>query len=429
VSFSGNPVLLTMPDYYGTLAAARDLGGRGISVNSAGSNGGVPTAKSRYVQAHVKCPKETNPDVIHDWLIAYGKKHPGTVLYPTSDDFAWLQATRRDSLEQHFQMYSPDARAIDNVLDKRRLFEACQQVGLDAPDTHFAENEADIERAANTAHFPMLLKQRTQVFSTTKSKGSLIHRREDLLLTYMRYMEQNRHSSAVVSQMPFASWPLIQEYYPDARAGNYLVSGFVNRDYTQIVTNAAVKVLQYPRSLGVALCLEGTSLDAETTQKILALCKATGYYGVFQVEFLVANGRRMLNDFNPRFYHYMQFDIARGMPLSWFAYLGACGEETKLASEMATARERAGQPQPNTFTCRTKLHEMIWAQRLTGTMNKRDYRYWVTWYKKNRANLVMALADRNDSRPEVHMLITSILEHMRHPRAFIRNIALDRTSF
>jgi len=421
------PALLTKPNYFGTLAAARDLGKREIKVFTVGSGKGKPTSLSKYVSEHYSCSSENNPDALIEWLLRYGEQHPNTVLYPTCDDTAWLHSIHAAALARHFCMYSPGADAIKNVLDKRRLFDACLQVGIDVPNTHFAEAEADVLQVAQQANFPLLLKQRTQVFSATRTKGALIVDPDKLADAYREFMKRNPHEPNVLKHMPYASWPLLQDYYADT--GNYLVAGFVNRDHTEIVALASVKLLQYPRSLGIALCLERSPLKEETVEKLLALCKQTGYYGVFQVEYLVSNGRMMLNDFNPRFYHYMEFDIARGLPLPWLAYLGSIGEEKHLAQEIAHARANLDRDGHDTFTCRSKLFEMIWAQRLTGTMTHRDFKSWQQWYRHNKSNMVFALADAEDNQPEVGAVMDTILEHLRHPRAFIRKIALDRILF
>ena len=389
---------------------------------------GDPTSWSRYVQRHLECPHETDPDALHEWLMSFGARYPHTVLYPTNDNLAWLLSTYRDSLERHYRMYSPDAEAIENVLDKRRLFEACQYVGIDPPTTQFAENAADVQAVAACTNRPLLLKQRTQVGSFTTSKGSLVTEPRELPSRYQQFMAQNRHASAVLQRMPFASWPMLQDYYADAKTGSYMVSGFVNRAHTRIVTQAATKLLQYPRTLGIALCLESAPVSQDTIDQLMALCRKTGFYGVFQVEFLVSAGRRMLNDFNPRFYHYMGYDIARGVPLSWLAYLGACGEEARLAEEM-TQISRAMKPtDPLVFTCRLKLNEMIWAQRATGTMSHKDFRHWRSWYQCNRDRIVDGLADPEDRKPEWGAAVASTFYNLRHPRAFVRKIALDRTA-
>jgi hypothetical protein len=191
------------------------------------------------------------------------------------------------------------------------------------------------------------------------------------------------------------------------------------------VAQAAVKVLQYPRTLGLALCMETAPLDEGLKQRILALCKQTGHFGVFQIEFLVAGDRKLLIDFNPRYYHYMGFDMARGIPFAWLVQLGACGDEVALANaiEHASAHLDHG---PFAFSYRMQLSELLWAQRLTGTMSANDFKHWRSWYKLHRHHMIDAVADADDPRPERATLIAKVLTHLRHPRAFIRNIALDR---
>jgi len=419
------PALLTEPGFCGTLAAARHLGQRGVAVRTMGRALGAPTAHSRYVGRHWRSPRMDDIGRRVGLLMQIGRLHPGTVLYPTSDDFAWLQAAHATSLRRYFRMYSPEIEAIENILDKRRLSDACRQVGIEFPESCFAESRADVVAAAQSARFPVLLKQRTQIFSDTKSKGALVHRAADLVAAYDRFVAENRHAPEVAARMPFASWPIIQTFLPDAHRGSYLVSGFVNRDHSQIAAQAARKVLQYPRTLGIALCMEPAPLDDDLTARILALCKLTGHFGVFQIEFLVEGERKLLIDFNPRYYHYMAFDIARGLPLPWFAHLGACGDEAGLARAM---RESGGSldSRPSAFCFRLELAELLWAQRLTGTMSREDFHRWRRWYRTHRGHIVDAVAAAGDRWPEITAGIAKWALNLRHPRAFIRRIAFDR---
>src|SRR6185503_2657993 len=87
---------------------------------------------------------------------------------------------------------------------------------------------------------------------------------------------------------------------------------------------------------------EEAPLRTELTQKLAALCKRLGYFGVFEVEFIQADGKALLIDFNPRFYSQMAFDIARGVPLPYFIYLAACRREEELQRAVAVANERPG---------------------------------------------------------------------------------------
>lgn len=419
------PALLTETGNCGTLAAARDLGKRGIEVWTLSSDKGAPTAASRYVSKHIRSHAAVTPEQNLELLLEIGKSNPGMVLYPTSDDFAWLQSAYLDELRPWFRMYSPDGTAMENVLDKRRLFEACCEAGIESPVSYFAESLDEVADIAKRATFPLLLKQRTQIFSVTHSKGAVVRKAEELVPAYKKFVSGNQHADAVHARMPFSSWPLMQEFHTDAHKGSYLVSGFVNRDHTHIVAQAAVKVLQYPRTLGIALCMETAPLDDDLAQRILALCKRTGHFGVFQIEFLVANGRKLLIDFNPRYYHYMGFDMARGIPFPWLAHLGACGEEAALADAIEHARQHLDRNE-FTFSCRLQLRELLWAQRLAGTMSAKDFKYWRDWYKKHKHHMIDAVADPDDRKPERASALAKVMSYARHPRAFIRKVALDR---
>src|SRR3989338_8985296 len=102
------PVLLTMPDYCGTLAAARCLGKAGFEVWMAGDTAKAPALHSRYVSKKLRCPPHTEADALVGWLLMRGRAAPGLVLYPTSDDFAWLQAAHAAELSKYFRLWAPD---------------------------------------------------------------------------------------------------------------------------------------------------------------------------------------------------------------------------------------------------------------------------------------------------------------------------------
>ena len=418
------PALLTEPGNCGTLAAARELGKRGVRVWSVSANRGTPTSSSRHVSRHIQNRRAVTPEQNLELLLSIGKAEPGMVLYPTSDEFAWLQSTNIPELQSCFRMYSPDGISMENVLDKRHLFDACTAVGIESPVSYFAESLDEVQAVAEHATFPLLLKQRTQIFSITHTKGKIVRCASELIPAYKSFIARNQHADAVHARMPFSSWPLMQEFHQDAHKGSYLVSGFVNRNHTHMVAQAAVKVLQYPRTLGIALCMETAPLDDALAQRILALCKRTGHFGVFQIEFLIAGNRKLLIDFNPRYYHYMSFDMARGIPFSWLAHLGACGDEQALANAIDHAREHLNQNQ-FTFSHRLQLRALLWGQRLTGTMSVKDFKYWCNWYKQHQHHMIDAIADPDDRRPEFAAAAKELFSNLRHPRAFLRNVALD----
>ena len=95
-------VLLTCGDHLGTLAAARDLGRMGVHVLLADADADSLTARSRYVDRQFTVPGLDRP---REWLAAlleFGRREPGHVLLPTSDDVCWLLDAHRARLEPWF---------------------------------------------------------------------------------------------------------------------------------------------------------------------------------------------------------------------------------------------------------------------------------------------------------------------------------------
>src|SRR5580765_4674346 len=199
-----------MPEYCGTLAAARCLAEHGVRVTTASDRRFPPAAFSSAVARHVRCPGLGEPDALVAWLLEAGEREPRTVLYPTCDDFAWLQSVHDARLRERFATYSPSEEVIDGVLDKKRLHDACGAVGIETPETHFPESEEDAAELGALLEGPLLLKQRTQVLSRTHSKGTIVPRARDLPLAYRRFAAENAHGQAVVDRLPAAALPLVQ---------------------------------------------------------------------------------------------------------------------------------------------------------------------------------------------------------------------------
>ncbi len=419
------PILLTMADYYGTLAAVRSLGRLGIPITVAESKLLAPARWSRYVTRRVQCPDVNDAEGFLEWLVAFGEREPGHVLYPTSDDMAWLFALHRERLSRHFLMYQPHVDAIYGLLNKRRLHDLCEGVGLDVPDTWFPDDEAAIERVAAEARFPVLLKPQTQILFESHVKGAQVERASELLPRYREFLLKNRYGHQLLAYDARANRPMVQAFYPEAAQNIFSLSGFVDRTGELFVARGALKVLQRPRKLGIGLCFEEVPVDAQLAQKVRELCVKLGYFGSFEVEFIRAGGRQMLIDFNPRFFSQMGFDIARGMPLPLFVYEAARGDEARLAevAREALAWKGAGQ---YVYSHRGILELLLRAQGLSGRMSAAEVRQWRDWYERNRERAVDAVIDTGDWVPWVVDVAMHLRSYARHPKSFIRTMVLDR---
>jgi len=418
-----DPILLTSADYYGTLAAARQLGSRGVNVTVADPRRLAFASWSRHVTARLPCPSSCAPGAMLAWLLDFGARHPGHVLLPTNDDLAWLFSMERERLGAVFQLYSPPASAMARLLDKRLLQEAATAAGLLTPRTWYPADEAEVASLAAHLPYPLILKPRTQVFARMASKGVRIDRPEELLPRYRILVAAAAGRAVVADRIPDTERPMLQAFHAGADDRIYEVSGFTDASGEAFVARAAMKVVQRPRRMGIGLCFEEAPLDRLLVERIARLCREVGFHGIFNVEFLVSDGGLHLIDFNPRMYNQMALECARGLPLPWLAYLGATGRLEELRAEAALARAWQGPPRIFCNWFSTVL--LLNAQVLAGVIPAADKERWRRWYGTHRALAVDPVADRADWWPMVLDVAHQVFDTARHARHFVRQLRLD----
>jgi D-aspartate ligase len=344
------------------------------------------------------------------------------VLYPTSDDLVWLYAVHRDELARNFKLYQPGADRLYRLLNKRELLEACRVVGIDTPQTWAPDDEAGVARAAREARFPVLLKPQTQVFFDTYVKGVQVDAAADLPERYHAFQAQNAHHASMRRHDPRVSWPLVQQFHAAAMQGIYSLSGFVDEQFDCAV-RASLKVLQRPRRIGIGLCFASAPLDQALADKVVALCRHVGYHGVFEAEFIRSGERQMLIDFNSRFFNQMGFDVARGAELPLLAYWAAVGKADAVKSLLESARAWSSGGD-RIYAHRFLFQVLLRSQGLSGRMSRDEIASWRSWYASNGAP-VDAVDDAVDWLPSLVDRGYHLFTYARHPRAFIRSVALD----
>ncbi len=413
-------VFLLGADYYGTLAAARCYGRRGIPVVMADERKGARALYSRYVTERHGHPPLSEPNALVDWLLEWGRAHPGAVLYPPNDHLAWLFADRRSDLSRVFATYGPGEEAVLALLDKMRLHDACGRVGIDVPRTALVDSGGVPEGL----RYPVLVKPRTQVFLESGIKGFIAEDAAALAREVDRFRKLVAYSSVLVDRHPEMKQPMVQEYLAAAETHIFSVSGFVD-EAGSFVSRAAMKVLQRPRKVGIGLCFENRPADRELAAKLAALCRHVGYWGAFEAEFIVLGEQRLLIDFNPRFYSQMGFDIARELPIPMLVYRAARGEKAELLSELS--RAQAWEPTGDEVYChKTMLDLVLVLQGISGQMPLGDVRRWRRWYREHRPVVTDAVRDRDDRMPALVDAASWLRHFARHPRSFVKSFVLNR---
>ena len=420
-----SPALLTMAGYGGTLAAVRCLGRAGIAVTVASDRAGLPAAWSKWTARRVRCPDTRDAQRFVDWLLEFGSREPGHVLYPTSDDLALLFARHRAVLGTWFHLYQPPQAGVLAALDKASLAAAALKVGVETPITYFVQNDSDLQRVARDARFPLLIKPRTQVMFRTQNKGVRVQRREELGDAYRSYMRANTYLPALLAERPEIARPMLQEYHSEAEGNIRSVCGFVDETGDLFAARASRKVLQHPRRVGIGVCFEDAALDPGDARGIAGLCREIGYFGVFEAEFIRVGDRALLIDFNPRYYNQMAFEIARGLPLPLLAYAAAIGDRATLEGAVCEARATGG---PHDAVCchRSVFWTSILLQRVFGQASADDVRTWRRWYAAHHEHIVDVAFDRDDVLPGLMDVALRLRPALRHPRAFFRATVLNR---
>jgi D-aspartate ligase len=377
-----------------------------------------PASWSRFVSRRLTCPPDSQSSRLIEWLLAFGKGHPGYVLCATSDDSAWLYSKHRAELGRYFRMYQADVDAVYSLLNKRRLYDVGRADDIDFPRTWFPQSEDDVRAVARQAQFPVLIKPVTQILHKTHSKGVIVDDPARLPKEFAM-MSRDMYGQDLLAFDPSAAQPLVQEFQPRATEGIYSLSGFIDESGELLGARGAMKILQRPRRLGVGLCFERAEVNPRLVDAIIRICRRVGYYGVFEVEFIHRAGQDLLIDFNPRFYGQMAFDIARGLPVPLLAYYAALGDWSTVTKLAEAAQRQADDATIAAHCNRIDFEIMLRAQRLSGGLSAEDVKVWRNWYNDHRGRIVHPILDKDDWKPFVTEITRQFFEHARHPRAFL----------
>lgn len=414
------PVLVTMGAHLGTLAAARSLARAGAPVTLADAGRWVPTRWSLATARSVPCPDvETAPRLFLEWLLSTGAEQKGRVLYPASDEMAWLVSRHRELLSRDHLLYSPPFAAVDALLNKWRLYQRCLELGVDAPQTWLVRGEEDVARVREAAgpDAPLMVKPQTQAFLRPHQKGRLVAEPGALAPAVRDFIQSTRYEHTMLEADPEVAAPMVQAYAPGAERGIYNLSGFVDETGALYVVEASRKVLQWPRRLGVGICFEEADVLPHLADGVARLCRRVGYHGVFEVEFVESGGRHLLIDFNPRFYGQMAFDVARGLDLPLLVYLAACGEREALGRAVREARTRTRQAAHRAYCNQIELAIVLRLLRFAGQLQPGDVRRWRDWLSSHRDQLTDAVWEQGDWWPAALVATTSVLGRVRHARS------------
>jgi D-aspartate ligase len=419
-------ILLGDANYYGTLAAIRSLGRAGVNVVTVDPSKICHGRFSRYSSQHLTCPPFEESGAWAEWLLRNGRVGSRRTIYATSDAVSFALARFRNELNADFELYQPSLETIMSILDKGLLMQNAQAIGIETPPTWFPQNSSEAEQTARHVGEKVLIKPRSQLAQRTKTKGTVVESSGRRLRTvFDSYLKDQSITSEFAKQSTESLAPLVQQYYPNSADNVYSLSGFREKDGGRMIMRAARKIVQRPRSIGIGLCFEPAPVDPLLAQQAKRLCERIGYYGVFELEFIFAEGKAMLIDFNGRFYNQMAFDMARGMELPALAYAAAIRDQTEVSRLMAHG-DSERPDEVGGFCNSFVLTTTIKTQLILRTMSRKEAVHWLSWSKGKHGTIVDAVKDDSDALPAVVHVVQFLLKALRHPRAFVRQYGLER---
>jgi D-aspartate ligase len=381
----------------GTIAATRTLGERGVPVVSLQTRQFASAAWSRFVKKRFRVPPETSGNFVSR-LKAIGEALPGMVLLASSDQTAWAFAENRDALSRHFRIYQAPTSTITKLLDKVELARLCEMANVPFVSAFAPASAKELAEIKDTLPYPLLIKPRSHLNRACNHKGEVVNNAEELERTYSRLISTETAANNRLG-LGKQTAPVLQKFVSGGSDGVHSISGFIDREGELFVTRRTAKVFLRSFPVGVGVCYEARPHSQELHEAAYRLCRESGYYGLFEIEFLDDGGQWSVIDFNPRLFNQIGLDIARGMPLPWFYWLAALGKRDALEEAVARARSESDADKVTAMYDRFTFNAILAAMSTTLKSSRAELDYWQEWRRRHDPSAVDVAISASDPIP------------------------------
>jgi len=386
-----------------------------------------PVRFSHYVGTRLRpFPESQSERRQLNWLLRAGKDHPGAVLLPALDDLTWIMAQHQEKLRPYFRLYYPTGDAVYAVLNKETLHTAALASGIATPTAWFPASREEAAALAPSLAYPIVLKPRTHVGTSSWFKGGLVRVQRDFLPAYDKGAALLAGGYMGPRTNPADALPFVQAYTPGADARIYNLSGFL--DHTGLLSGflATRKVFQTPRRFGVGVCFEAAPVDTELAVRMVELLGGMGFFGMFEAEFIETPYAFLLIDLNPRVFNGLSLITERGLRLPLIWYLAALGDWAGVEEQLVAARRAAAEGAgPDAWCHRFVLETMVAARVATGRMGPAEARRWWGWVRSDRARTLEASWAPDDPWPGRMNGLQHAIHFVRDPRHFVGTFVRD----
>ncbi len=290
------------------LAAIRSLGRAGVRVLAVDHRPSALGFRSRYAERQLCPDPRTDEAQFAEFIDGFGD----VVVFPTHDE--GLNAIGRHLDELSVRAPFPAWAVLERVQSKRSQLEHAEAAGIAAPRTRYPGSAQDARAAANELGLPVLVKPEHPVGFKQR------FRRQAFRCDSTQEVEE-----AYARAEEFA--PMVQELVPGDDDTLYTVGSYLTRDGRALGIFCGRKLRQTPPGIGTCRVGEAVWVE-EVVDAALRLLRASGYYGLSQVEFKrdTRDGRYKLMEINPRLWQWHGLAAACGVDLPRIAYEDLTGE-------------------------------------------------------------------------------------------------------
>lgn len=316
-----NPRAFVFPDNPAALAASRELGAAGVRITLPSANRQL-AAFSRFTD-FVKTPDlYTDPEAWSDAMVELGRnEETPPVLFPTEDAALLAVEYYWEKFEGVFRIPYPGGDVIERILDKRRLYEACDGMDIDLPRHQEIEDSNQVAglRAAGWLVKPACRYQFTP-------EGIRSFRQEVGPSKIAAGLPEEAAASVLGAGFP----AMLQEAIPGGQEELVTAAVYLNQQGRIVDHFVARKRYSYPEPFGDGLIVR-IAPDPGVVQKAGDLLRKMGYWGICDMEFKRdrRDGRFKLLDANPRTWLWMGLGTRSGTHLLLHAYNEAAGTRVK----------------------------------------------------------------------------------------------------
>lgn len=301
------------------LAVARSLAPRGVRVY------GVDDARleighfSRWITRDRRIAFLPPGPALLEGLMQLGAEQAAKpVLFTAGDPYIDFVAANHERLRERFVL-QPSMRPEESsvILDKRRFYERCRELGIALAATYFPETEDEAREAARALRYPAIVKP---------SQGHRVREK----LAGEKLVEVADADALVTWWKRLRGWgaeSVLQEVIVGPEANLAVAAVYTDAEGTCRSLFTARKTRQYPPMYGSGSYMEAAWLP-DVAELSIDILRRLGYRGMCGTEFKWDERERVwkLIEINPRPTLWYALSRKAGVDVVWDAYCDLTGQ-------------------------------------------------------------------------------------------------------